>query len=237
MGNSQFPDEAVEFLEQYCKEATKMITKKCSNNVFDLFTLNGSDMTSLSTKLTNLSAQKETPNTRVFYSDIPKWEMTPGQAATFLCINIEDNYITFIPHNDVNNDFIELNEIITKYTDTNTEPYSPILDELCLAKYEDEWYRAKIKSVNTALEEYDVYYIDYGNTATVPSMEIREMPKDFASKVPALAVLGYLTKQVKDEVAVGECYKVKIIRKMEEDNSYEIDIPELSKKLRNGLDY
>lgn len=72
----------------------------------------------------------------MFYSDIPKWEMTPGQAATFLCINIEDNYITFIPHNDVNNDFIELNEIITKYTDTNTEPYSPILDELCLAKYE-----------------------------------------------------------------------------------------------------
>ncbi|KRT85492.1 hypothetical protein AMK59_1218, partial [Oryctes borbonicus] len=188
----RFSDEEIEFLEGYCKREEKLLTKKCGNNVFELFSLNGNDRLSLSEKMKDLSAAPP-PNeeSRVMSKDVASWKMKPGQTENVICVGIQDeDQIIFIPHTGMDQ-FVALNEKIVEYITTNSEPYSPIADELCLANYEGEWYRARAEKANKALEEYQVYYIDYGNSVTIPSSDIRKMPKDFC-EIPALAVVGHI---------------------------------------------
>ncbi|GJQ80822.1 hypothetical protein Trydic_g9409 [Trypoxylus dichotomus] len=248
--HGQFSDEEIEFLEGYCKREEKLLTKKCSSNIFELFSLNGNDRKSLSEKLKDLSAASSSNGeSRIMSKTIPRWELKPGQTENLLCIGIEDDgeQIIFMPHNGVKDHIIDLNNKIIEYTDSNTEPYSPIVDELCIANYEGEWYRAKVQKVNRALEEYQVYYIDYGNIADVSSSDIRKMPVDFG-KVPALAILGQLTELsnsdnkdeiielIKQDIVVGNSYDVDVIRNIKE-NLYEISIALISAKIQESLDF
>ncbi|XP_035782519.1 tudor domain-containing protein 1-like [Anopheles albimanus] len=62
----------------------------------------------------------------------------------------------------------------------------PCLGELVLAMFEEAWYRAKV--VEVFEETVTVFYVDYGNAATVDLSELRVWNKSF-SYVPDQAVI------------------------------------------------
>lgn len=67
-------------------------------------------------------------------------------------------------------------EYLNNYKD-NGQFYNPKLHEYCLAKFENEWYRARVvKIIGNSL--YTVVYLDFTNESTITSQEIRRYPKD-----------------------------------------------------------
>lgn len=67
-----------------------------------------------------------------------------------------------------------------------TEYYIPRTGELCIALYQNMWYRAVCIDPQQSFTTAKVLYIDYGNTESVEHKNIRLMPKDFL-KPPAMA--------------------------------------------------
>ena len=63
---------------------------------------------------------------------------------------------------------------------------NPVPEDSCCALYSDDvWYRAKVISVKGT--ECCVYFYDYGNKATLPIKNLREMPEELKS-LPAQAI-------------------------------------------------
>lgn len=62
-------------------------------------------------------------------------------------------------------------------------PHSPAVGELVSAQFseDDAWYRAKVVSVKNG--EATVFYVDYGNSETLPTSRVRPLP----SELPKLA--------------------------------------------------
>ena len=59
----------------------------------------------------------------------------------------------------------------------------------CLARYEDGvWYRARVESVAQDRSQAKVYYVDYGNTASVPLASLAVIPPSLVTVLPAQAV-------------------------------------------------
>jgi len=87
-------------------------------------------------------------------------------------------------------------------TEESNEPYKPQKEELVKAQFSDDaWYRAKVVKV-VGDDEYQVFYIDYGNSETVPSSRIRKLPQEFKTLKPQAveAVLAYLkTPPIEDD--------------------------------------
>lgn len=67
---------------------------------------------------------------------------------------------------------------LTEYCE-NTEYYIPRSQELCLALYQNMWYRAVCINPRKSYTTAEVIYIDYGNMESVEHKDIRLMPKDF----------------------------------------------------------
>jgi len=80
----------------------------------------------------------------------------------------------------------QLDELMKNLSvETSDEPHNPKVDELVKAQFvDDAWYRAKVKKQVGG--EYEVFYIDYGNTETIPSSRIRPLDPSFAD-LPAQA--------------------------------------------------
>ncbi|XP_030370487.1 uncharacterized protein LOC115621093 [Scaptodrosophila lebanonensis] len=61
----------------------------------------------------------------------------------------------------------------------DSEAYEPILNEYVIAKYNGEWFRARVTEIkNTIPKKYTVYYIDFTNVETVTVEDIRRYPTD-----------------------------------------------------------
>ena len=54
---------------------------------------------------------------------------------------------------------------------------NPVAGGMCIAPYENMWYRARIRTVLG--DRVRVFYVDYGNTETVRISEIRELLPEF----------------------------------------------------------
>lgn len=67
-----------------------------------------------------------------------------------------------------------------------TEYYIPRKSELCIALYQNMWYRAVCLNPKESYTTAQVFYIDYGNVESVEHKNIRLMPQDFL-KPPAMA--------------------------------------------------
>jgi len=59
------------------------------------------------------------------------------------------------------------------------EYYIPRMHELCLALYEEMWYRAACMNPKKSHTASEILFIDYGNVETIEHKNIRLMPKDF----------------------------------------------------------
>ncbi|KAL9894386.1 uncharacterized protein LOC119635214 [Glossina fuscipes] len=89
---------------------------------------------------------------------------------------INFGYVGCIPQAGVDS-LKELQTYLVKEYEDDGHSYEPKLTEYCLAKFDGDWYRAKV--IDSPLEdEYTVYYIDFGNELTVRSKDIRRYPKD-----------------------------------------------------------
>jgi staphylococcal nuclease domain-containing protein 1 len=78
--------------------------------------------------------------------------------------------------------------------ETSDEPYNPKVGELVKAQFvDDAWYRARVKKA-TPEKEYDVFYVDYGNSETLPASRIRPLDASFNELPPQAkeAQLAYI---------------------------------------------
>jgi len=98
----------------------------------------------------------------------------------------------------------ELEELMKKLSgEDNTEAYKPHQDELVKAQFtaDDAWYRAKVAKV-LGDDEFKVFYVDYGNSETIPSSRIRRLSEEH-KKLQSQAVesiLAYLkTPPIEEE--------------------------------------
>jgi len=80
----------------------------------------------------------------------------------------------------------ELDDLMKRLAvESDNTPYTPSVGELVKAQFtaDDAWYRARVLS-QTAEGEYNVFYVDYGNTETVPTSRIRELKGPDAEIAP-----------------------------------------------------
>jgi len=90
----------------------------------------------------------------------------------------------------------ELEELMKKLgAEDNGEVYKPHQDELVKAQFtaDDGWYRAKVtKALDN--DEYAVFYIDYGNSETIPASRIRRLADEYKKLRPQAveAILAYM---------------------------------------------
>ena len=97
-----------------------------------------------------------------------------------------------------------IDELATRPDFIHQKPMDPSVGKYCLAFFADDgrWYRAVIEAVNG--DTSTVYYIDYGNTATVANTNIKRLP-EFVADLPAMAFKSCLdggttyTKEINDK--------------------------------------
>ncbi|KAJ3324156.1 hypothetical protein HDV06_000697 [Boothiomyces sp. JEL0866] len=60
-------------------------------------------------------------------------------------------------------------------------PFTPKVGEYCSAQFtaDKQWYRARVRKINGA-NSYNIWYIDYGNSETVPGSRLRPLPTQFS---------------------------------------------------------
>ncbi|KAJ3276652.1 hypothetical protein HDV01_004185 [Terramyces sp. JEL0728] len=60
-------------------------------------------------------------------------------------------------------------------------PFTPKIGEYCSAQFtaDKQWYRARVRKINGA-NSYNIWYVDYGNSETVPGSRLRPLPSQFS---------------------------------------------------------
>ncbi|XP_076241110.1 vreteno [Calliopsis andreniformis] len=134
---------------------------------------------------------------------------------------------------------------MTEYCE-RTEFYIPREGELCLALFENAWYRAACFCRSETPTTSTVFFIDFGNVASVNHKDIRVMPKDFITpnalasvcKIVNLAPVQSdglhspeVNKRIAELVVPNNCVKVKIVKSNEEDGIYSVELPMIKAKL------
>ena len=138
-------------------------------------------------------------------------EMSPAPSLNVASIQLKpgDKVDVFIPYVEsaqkffcqVSQNSSNLDDLMTKleehYSSDQGIVTSISIGTFCVARYEDGgWYRAQVMGVQG--ENIDVFYIDYGDAATLPLSSIRSLKNEFSS-LPAQAVKcslkGYSSNQ------------------------------------------
>eukprot|EP00794_Sanderia_malayensis_P015661 gene15661-17241_t len=120
-----------------------------------------------------------------------------GQIQIFI-VHIVDPWSFCFHYCDVKSEHDKMMDNIRSfYTSTASQKYllPPSLlkpGQVCCAVYDEdeEWYRAEIIKVISNTEA-EVFYVDYGNSATVPTSNLRLLKKDFI-ELPAMGIRGTL---------------------------------------------
>ncbi|XP_053946997.1 uncharacterized protein LOC128855822 [Anastrepha ludens] len=108
--------------------------------------------------------------------------------------------------------------------DVSDKPYEPKMDEYCIAKFEDMWYRAQVTDIPDK-SHYTVMYIDFTNEATLTSADIRHYPADVtnACKTNLCLIDGLpsnfsdaLTKFLNEEISIQSSITIDSVNKIDE---------------------
>ncbi|XP_037939415.1 serine/threonine-protein kinase pakD-like [Teleopsis dalmanni] len=142
----------------------------------------------------------------------------------FACIPAKD-YVSFI----------NMQMFLTKM-DKGGQPYKPVLNEYCLALFQEEWYRAKV--IGAYGNEFKVEYIDFINQGFVKIGDIRRYPLGLTGvNSTSLCKLAGLPDQLssnlvdKLEDMVVDCQKLYVQTVKKCDKFYEVECPVLLKQL------
>lgn len=82
---------------------------------------------------------------------------------------------------------------IAKYCN-ESKYYIPRNKELCLALFENGWYRAICICRNETHSTSTVFFIDYGNIESINHKDIRFMPKDFINPNACACICKIVSK-------------------------------------------
>jgi len=77
------------------------------------------------------------------------------------------------------------------------------MNELCLALYQEGWYRAACLNPKDTDTTSNIFFLDYGNIESVKHQDIRRMPKDFITP-PAMASLCTVVSKYKMLVSLTQ---------------------------------
>jgi len=79
----------------------------------------------------------------------------------------------------------QLDELMKNLSvEVSDEAYSPKVGELVKAQFvDDAWYRARVKGISPQ-GDFEVFYIDYGNSEAVPANRIRRLEGSFTTLPP-----------------------------------------------------
>ncbi|KAG8187346.1 hypothetical protein JTE90_011708 [Oedothorax gibbosus] len=116
-------------------------------------------------------------------------KFTPGQLLSITVSFVESPYRFWCQSADESQSLEQLMaDIEVQYLDADNLPIdakSLSVGSYCMAKYsaDEAWYRAQIKSCGSA-GEYDVFFIDYGNSEVVASSQLASIHQEFLSLPP-----------------------------------------------------
>lgn len=80
------------------------------------------------------------------------------------------------------------------YVKTTTEGYTPQDNELCIAKYENEYFRRVCLKSDYSETSSQILFVDYGNLEVVEHKDVRPMLKDFMepNRLMTLCLIGMI---------------------------------------------
>ncbi|EFN81930.1 RING finger protein 17 [Harpegnathos saltator] len=131
-------------------------------------------------------------------------------------------------------------ELIKEYCE-KVDYYIPRQQELCLALYEEAWYRALCLNPKLSHTTCEIFFIDYGNVEIVEHKDVRLMPKDFirpaamanictvVNLAPVDSTGNYsaaIKQKLSELVTLNTFVKVKIVECVE-NGEYKIELPEI----------
>ncbi|XP_031847510.1 vreteno isoform X2 [Nomia melanderi] len=139
-------------------------------------------------------------------------------------------------------------KMMTEYCE-KSKYYIPREKELCLALFDNGWYRAVCLRRTETPTASDIFFVDFGNIEVVAHTDIRLMPKDFLTPnalasickivniVPNNKETQYsaeIEKRIAELIVVHKCIKIKIIECS--DGIYNVEVPLIRDELiKDGL--
>ena len=180
-GPENFKDLVIE------QEFEAQVTSAIAQNTYEVELVSKDGSSSLISK--TLAKDVETTNEPV--CNVPNIQLQTGDKVDVFIPFVESAQKFFC---QVSQNASELDDLMNKldehYRSVQESVTSVSAGSFCVAQYEDGgWYRAQVTQV--CGESIDVFYIDYGDTATLPLGSIRSLRSNFSS-LPAQAVKCYL---------------------------------------------
>ena len=180
-GPENFKDLVIE--QEFEAQVTSVITQ----NTYEVELVSKDGTSSLISK----TLTKDVETTQEPLCIVPSIQLKPGDKVDVFIPFVESAQKFFC---QVSQNASELDDLMSKleehYSSGQESVTSFSAGSFCVAQYEDGgWYRAQV--IQFQGESIDVFYIDYGDTATLPLSSIRSLRPDFSS-LPAQAMKCHL---------------------------------------------
>ncbi|XP_066262250.1 tudor domain-containing protein 1-like isoform X2 [Euwallacea similis] len=155
---------------------------------------------------------------------------------TYCCYCCTGSGVTIMPVDDEALKHIETLGVIEPNDNT---PYDVEEFHMCLATYEDVWYRAIVTEKKG--DKREVMFVDYGNTEEVDVSHIRQLPK-WLKNVPIMGCNATfhgipddpkVHRRLQQLVIDANFYNINVISCCSEDLSCMIEIPDIYSTLRS----
>ncbi|XP_050292758.1 tudor domain-containing protein 1 isoform X2 [Anthonomus grandis grandis] len=173
--------------------------------------------------------------TEIRYDDMPYVEVPLGKGQ-FTCYSCNGESLTLVSLSDQNVPYLSRVLDIAEPSDQAVLEPEPF--QMCLAKFQDAWYRALI--VETKENKVQVLFVDFGNSEDIFKTDIRSLPESLAT-VPIIGINasfdGLPDKQavsdrLKELCADDTELEVILKRYVEDEMKYLIEIPSVYEQLR-----
>ena len=180
-GPENFKDLVIE--QEFEAQVTSVITQ----NTYEVELVSKDGNASFISK----TLAKDVETTQEPPCDVPSIQLKPGDKVDVFIPFVESAQKFF---GQVSQNSSELDNLMNKleehYSSVQESMTSVSAGSFCVAQYEDGgWYRAQVTQVQG--ESIDVFYIDYGDAATLPHSSIRSLRPNF-SLLPAQAIKCHL---------------------------------------------
>jgi hypothetical protein len=141
-----------------------------------------------STKSTIVEAEGDPSTVVVKKNQIRGYKVMAGLSCDGTVVHLGDpqKFYMHIYSTDFIATLADLTKKIAAYVVNETEPYLPKCQEMVIAKWQEEWFRAAVLSVQDP-QQIQVHFIDYGNDDFVPVRDVRRFSSEFVTP-PAMAI-------------------------------------------------
>ncbi|XP_035667114.1 uncharacterized protein LOC118409857 isoform X3 [Branchiostoma floridae] len=192
----KWSDQAIQVFQDACieKELKAKFDGKCDDK-FDvvLYDPSESDGSSINQKMVTLEhakAQTKPDSEDETPAQYKKPHLSIGEEVDFYFLSAEDpdNMVLQLVQSeqDLNKLAENISNIYDRIAESDLQLKEMMTGSICCAKFTDGlWYRAEVVSVEN--NQVTVYFVDYGNTETVDSSDVRKLHPELAD-LPTQAV-------------------------------------------------